>query len=180
MCWKTSPRPACPLWFSCTTNRIGRRLVQRAQRAGCTVVAVTVDLPAGRNTVTAARLRREDTRQCSNCHLTDAAGNQRPNTAAKPMFAGIDTEGLGLTSPSLTWDFVKQLKDMTSMKVVIKGIEAREDPSCASVAPTASWSRMRRPRDGERARHARVVAGGRGWRSGQGARAARWRRAPRH
>jgi 4-hydroxymandelate oxidase len=123
-----------PLWFQLyTTNRIEvtRQLVQRAQRAGCTVVAVTVDLPAGRNTVTAARGRREDTRQCSQCHLTDAAGNQRPNTAAKTMFAGINTEGLGLTSPSLTWDFIKQLKDMTSMKVVIKGIEAREDAELA-------------------------------------------------
>jgi isopentenyl diphosphate isomerase/L-lactate dehydrogenase-like FMN-dependent dehydrogenase len=123
-----------PLWFQLyTTNRIEvtRQLVQRAQRAGCTVVAVTVDLPAGRNTVTAARLRREDTRQCSNCHLVDAAGNQRPNTAAKTMFAGINTEGLGLTSPSLTWDFIKQLKDMTTMKVVIKGIEAREDAELA-------------------------------------------------
>jgi 4-hydroxymandelate oxidase len=123
-----------PLWFQLyTTNRIEvtRQLVQRAQRAGCTVVAVTVDLPAGRNTVTAARLRREDTRQCSNCHLVDANGNQRPNTAAKTMFAGINTEGLGLTSPSLTWDFVKQLKDMTTMKVVIKGIEAREDAELA-------------------------------------------------
>ena len=57
-----------PLWFQLyTTNRIEatRQMVQRAQRAGCTVVAVTVDLPGGRNTVTAARLRRDDTRTCS-------------------------------------------------------------------------------------------------------------------
>jgi 4-hydroxymandelate oxidase len=123
-----------PLWFQLyTTNRIEatRQMVQRAQRAGCTVVAVTVDLPAGRNTVTAARLRRDDTRLCSNCHVTDATGNPRQNTAAKPMFAGIDTEGLGLVSPSLDWDFIKRLKDMTTMKVVIKGIEAEEDAQLA-------------------------------------------------
>jgi 4-hydroxymandelate oxidase len=119
-----------PLWFQLyTTNRIEvtRHLVQRAQRAGCTVVAVTVDLPAGRNTVTAARLRRDDTRQCGNCHLTDADGNPRPNIAAKPMFAGINTEGLGLSSPALTWDFIRRLRDMTTMKVIIKGIEAEAD-----------------------------------------------------
>ena len=63
--------------------------------------------------------------------LTDAAGNPRQNTAAKPMFAGIDTEGLGLVSPSLDWDFIKRLKDMTTMKVVIKGIEAEEDAQLA-------------------------------------------------
>jgi isopentenyl diphosphate isomerase/L-lactate dehydrogenase-like FMN-dependent dehydrogenase len=123
-----------PLWFQLyTTNRIEvtRQLLQRAQRAGCTVVAITVDLPAGRNTVTATRMRRVDTRQCGNCHLTDAAGNQRPNTAAKTMFAGIDTEGLGLTSPALGWDFIKRVKDMTTMKVVIKGLEAAEDAALA-------------------------------------------------
>lgn len=125
---------AAPLWFQLyTTNRIEvtRQLLQRAQRAGCPVVAITVDLPAGRNTVTAARGRREDTRTCSNCHLVDERGNQRPNTAAKTMFAGIDTNGLGLTSPTLTWDFIKQVKDMTSMKVVIKGLESREDAELA-------------------------------------------------
>ncbi|MEY2853399.1 MAG: L-lactate dehydrogenase [Pseudomonadota bacterium] len=123
-----------PLWFQLyTTNRIEvtRELVQRAQRAGCTVVAVTVDLPAGRNTVTAARARREDTRVCRDCHLTDANGNPRSQISIKPLFAGIDTQGLGLTSPSLGWDFIRQLKDMTTMKVVIKGIEAEEDARLA-------------------------------------------------
>jgi isopentenyl diphosphate isomerase/L-lactate dehydrogenase-like FMN-dependent dehydrogenase len=123
-----------PLWFQLyTTNKIEvtRALVQRAQRAGCTVVAVTVDLPAGRNTVTAARLRRQDTRTCGNCHQVDAAGNPRAGIASKPMFTGIDTQGLGLTSPSLGWDFIRRLKDMTTMKVVIKGIEAEEDAALA-------------------------------------------------
>ena len=123
-----------PLWFQLyTTNRIEatRQMVQRAQRAGCVAVAVTVDLPAGRNTVTATRLRRQDTRTCGNCHQTDAAGNPRLSMSTKPMFAGMDTQGLGLTSPSLDWDFIKRLKDMTTMKVVIKGIEAGEDAAKA-------------------------------------------------
>jgi isopentenyl diphosphate isomerase/L-lactate dehydrogenase-like FMN-dependent dehydrogenase len=47
------------------------------------------------------------------------------------MFAGVNTQGLGLTSPSLTWDFVKRLKDVTKMKVVIKGLETREDAMLA-------------------------------------------------
>jgi 4-hydroxymandelate oxidase len=123
-----------PVWFQLyTTNRIEatRTMVLRAQRAGCPVVCVTVDLPAGRNTVTANRLRRNDTRVCGNCHVTDANGNPRQNIAIKPMFTGLDTNGLGLTSPSLNWDFIKRLKDMTTMKVVIKGIEAREDAELA-------------------------------------------------
>ena len=47
--------------------------------------------------------------------------------SAKPMFAGLETRGLGLTSPSLTWDFIKRLRDVTTIKVVIKGLEAGED-----------------------------------------------------
>jgi len=123
-----------PVWFQLyTTNKpeATRTMVQRAQRAGCTVMCVTVDLPAGRNTVTATRLRRGDTRVCGNCHVTDANGNPRQNISVKPMFTGLDTNGLGLTSPSLTWDYIRRLKDMTTMKVVIKGIEAREDAELA-------------------------------------------------
>jgi 4-hydroxymandelate oxidase len=125
---------AAPLWFQLyTTNRleVTQTLVQRAERAGCSVVAVTVDLPAGRNTVTAARMRRLDTRTCSQCHLVDANGNPRSQISIKPLFAGINTEGLGLTQPALTWDFVKQLREMTRMKIVIKGIEAEEDARLA-------------------------------------------------
>ncbi len=123
-----------PVWFQLyTTNRfdVTRKLLKRAEAAGCPVVAVTVDLPAGRNTETAARLRREDTRTCSACHVVDARGNPRLSLATEPMFQGIDTKGLALTSPSLTWDFIKRLKDATTLKVVIKGIEAREDAELA-------------------------------------------------
>lgn len=123
-----------PVWFQLyTTNRpeATRQIVQRAQRAGCTVMAVTVDLPAGRNTVTATRARREDTRLCAACHLTDANGNPRSQISIKPMFAGIDTNGLGLTDATLTWDYIRRLKDMTTMKVVVKGIESEADAALA-------------------------------------------------
>jgi 4-hydroxymandelate oxidase len=123
-----------PVWYQLyTTNQfeVTKKLVKRAEAAGCPVVAVTVDTPAGRNTETAARLRREDTRTCSNCHAVDDHGNPRPLISTKPMFSGIDTQGLGLTQASLTWDFVKRLKDVTKMKVVLKGIESREDAALA-------------------------------------------------
>ncbi len=123
-----------PVWFQLyTTNRFEatRQLLKRAESAGCPVVAVTVDLPAGRNTETAARLRREDTRLCSACHTVDAQGEPRLSLAAEPMFQGIDTRGLALTSASLSWDFIKRLRDATTMKIVIKGIEAGEDAALA-------------------------------------------------
>jgi isopentenyl diphosphate isomerase/L-lactate dehydrogenase-like FMN-dependent dehydrogenase len=128
-----------PIWFQLYTTDsfdITTILVKRAEAAGCNVVAVTVDLPAGRNTPTMARFQRADTRVCANCH-SDATGNlANPRVGGgvsneKPMFAGVNTQGLGLNSPSLTWDFIKRLKDVTKMKVVIKGLETREDASLA-------------------------------------------------
>jgi 4-hydroxymandelate oxidase len=123
-----------PVWYQLyTTNRfeVTKKLVKRAEAAGCPVVAVTVDTPAGRNTETASRLRRDDTRTCADCHAVDEHGNPRPLISTKPMFGGIDTQGLGLTQASLTWDFVKRLKDVTQMKVVLKGIESGADAALA-------------------------------------------------
>jgi 4-hydroxymandelate oxidase len=123
-----------PVWYQLyTTNQfeVTRKLVRRAEAAGCPVVTVTVDTPAGRNTETASRLRRADNRTCSDCHAVDDHGNPRPLISTKPMFAGINTEGLGLTQAALTWDFVKRLKDVTKMKVVLKGIESEEDAALA-------------------------------------------------
>jgi len=123
-----------PVWLQLyTTNRFEAttKIVKQAEAAGCPVVAVTVDLPAGRNTVTASRLRKDDTRTCANCHVVGPSGNPAPNLALKPLFTGLDTQGLGQTSPSLTWDFIKRLRDVTKMKIVIKGIEAMEDAQLA-------------------------------------------------
>jgi 4-hydroxymandelate oxidase len=58
-------------WYQLyTTNNFAATstLVKRAQAAGCPAVAVTVDLPAGRNTITATRLARTDARNCASCH----------------------------------------------------------------------------------------------------------------
>ncbi len=127
-----------PTWFQLYTTPdfdISTRLLRRAEAAGCTAVAVTVDLPAGRNTVTGTRLARQDARNCAACH-NDATGNRMnpragTGTASKPMFAGINMQGVGLTSPSLTWDFVKRVRDVTKMKVLVKGLEDGEDAKLA-------------------------------------------------
>ena len=36
-----------------------------------------------------------------------------------------------LNSPSLTWDFIKKLRGVTNMKILIKGLETREDATLA-------------------------------------------------
>jgi 4-hydroxymandelate oxidase len=122
------------LWYQLYTSSsfdITRKLVARAQAAGCPVVAVTVDLPAGRNTETDRRLARQDTRQCGSCHGTGGPGGNGVAAGTKPMFAGLDMKGIGLNNPSWGWDFVKRLKDVTTMKVLIKGLETEEDGALA-------------------------------------------------
>lgn len=114
-----------PLWYQLySTNSWDHTLalLQRAERAGCSSVCFTVDLPGGRNTETASILAREDDRFCEECHYP---GKQ------KPMFEGLDMEGVGLVDPSLTWDVIGRMKDATTMNVLVKGIEVREDAEAA-------------------------------------------------
>jgi isopentenyl diphosphate isomerase/L-lactate dehydrogenase-like FMN-dependent dehydrogenase len=120
-----------PVWFQLypTTDwNITRALVKRAEAAGCPVVAITVDNPTSAGRETLARGRRLDSRDCSTCHSTEPGGAYR----RKPMFDGIDTTKLTSTlTAHLTWDFVHRLQDITSMKIVLKGIVTAEDATLA-------------------------------------------------
>jgi 4-hydroxymandelate oxidase len=118
-----------PVWFQLYTTssfEVTTKLVKRAEAAGCPAVAVTVDLPAGRNIETALRLARTDTRTCTACHAPGGSA-----LFSRPMFAQIDTAGVQITSSSLTWDFIKRLRDVTKMKILIKGLESAEDAGLA-------------------------------------------------
>ena len=84
--------------------------VKRIERSGCPVLVWTVDLLGGRNLETAMRFRRLDTRECMSCHMTDPQ--------VRPGQAGQNT---------MTWETLRQLKNTTSMKIVVKGIESPED-----------------------------------------------------
>ena len=43
------------------------------------------------------------------------------------MFDGIDMKGIAINSPAFNWTHVDRLKKATRMKLVLKGIETRED-----------------------------------------------------
>ena len=108
------------VWFQLySTNRweYTEALLRRAEAAGCTTVCLTVDLPGGRNTETSAVLAREDDRFCEECHYGQA----------KPMFDGLDMQGVGLVDSALTWDVIGRMKEVTNMNVIIKGIEVGAD-----------------------------------------------------
>jgi 4-hydroxymandelate oxidase len=91
------------------------RLVRRVEAAGCKVLAWTVDGLEGRNLETSARLAKSDSRNCASCHAD----------RKKPMVYGE------LNPRVATWDYVDRLKKLTSMKVVLKGLDTREEAKLA-------------------------------------------------
>jgi 4-hydroxymandelate oxidase len=97
------------------------KLVHRVEAAGCPVLVWTIDLLGGRNTETATRLARTDSRDCSLCH-SDGVGSM----SNRAMFAGI-SGSMGINPPSATWEYVERLRKLTKMKLVLKGIETHED-----------------------------------------------------
>src|ERR1700722_10194733 len=115
-----------PVWYqlyAISNWGLTEKIVKRAEDAGCPVVAWTIDLLAGRNTETASRYRRIDNRQCADCH-GEPFGSV---TTSRPMFDGLDMKGAAMNSPTFTWENVDRLKKATRMKLVLKGIETRED-----------------------------------------------------
>lgn len=107
------------VWFQLypTPNReITRGLLRRAERAGCSVVALTIDTPVIGN-------------------------RERHSTTLARMLAGGEIrmgnyEGLigdeSIVDPSMTWDMVGWLTANTAMKVVLKGIVTHEDAKLAT------------------------------------------------
>jgi 4-hydroxymandelate oxidase len=102
-----------PVWYQLYASQdwaTTEQTVKRIERSGCPVLVWTVDILGGRNLETAQRLRRLDTRRCSDCHMTDPQ--------VRPGQAGQNT---------LTWETLRRLKNTTAMKVLVKGIESPED-----------------------------------------------------
>ncbi len=118
-----------PVWYQLyptTEWSVTRSLVKRAERAGCPVLVLTVDLQGGSNRETLKRWIKRDERQCSLCH--GEAGDWVTDLKRKPMFNGLDVSRItSIMLPKMTWDFVQQLRETASMKIVVKGIVTRED-----------------------------------------------------
>jgi 4-hydroxymandelate oxidase len=122
-----------PVWYQLYPTskwEIAVALAKRAERAGCQTIVITVDGLAQQNWETLARLRRVDTRQCSDCHGTTL----QSYLARKPNFDGIDLTGAAFNAISFTWDSVHRLRDVVKTKIVLKGILATEDAKLAADA----------------------------------------------
>jgi isopentenyl diphosphate isomerase/L-lactate dehydrogenase-like FMN-dependent dehydrogenase len=101
------------------------KLVHRVEAAGCQVLAWTIDTLGGRNAETAARLARTDTRNCLTCHPSGPDVNQGTSrNRTKPMLAGLSGE---INPAKADWSYLDRLKKLTTMKVLLKGIDTAED-----------------------------------------------------
>jgi 4-hydroxymandelate oxidase len=118
-----------PIWFQLYASprwEVSQALIKRAEAAGCPALVVTVDRLAGRNQETLFRLMRTDARECSVCH-------DRSSFAAR-MVRRHNYDGIDLTnitgsgeSANLSWDTVIRMREVTHMKILLKGIVTPED-----------------------------------------------------
>jgi isopentenyl diphosphate isomerase/L-lactate dehydrogenase-like FMN-dependent dehydrogenase len=119
-----------PVWFQLYATdqwTVTRAVVARVQAAGCPVLVLTVDnMP--NNRVTLARMARQDTRPCQACHTVVGP---RANLT-RPIFSGLDVSQATRLNPlDWNWDFVDRLRDLTPMKIVLKGIVTADDAKLA-------------------------------------------------
>jgi isopentenyl diphosphate isomerase/L-lactate dehydrogenase-like FMN-dependent dehydrogenase len=130
---QVSSARGAPVWFQLYASpkwEVAAALIKRAEAAGCPVLAVTVDRVAGRNQETLFRLMREDTRDCSGCHDRSSFAKRAQR---RHNYDGIDLSAITGSgeSSNLSWDTVKRMRDITKMKIVLKGIVTAEDAELA-------------------------------------------------
>jgi 4-hydroxymandelate oxidase len=122
-----------PVWFQLYASpswEVAAALIRRAEAAGCPVLVVTVDRVGGRNQETFFRLARDDTRDCSGCHDRSSFAKR---ALRRHNYDGIDltaVTGSGESS-NLSWETLKRMRDITKMKIVLKGILTAEDAELA-------------------------------------------------
>jgi 4-hydroxymandelate oxidase len=123
-----------PVWFQLYPTdkwEVAEALARRAEKAGAGAIVVTVDVLARQNWETLYRLWRTDTRDCSSCH----ALSMKSYVQRKPNFDGIDLAGVNTTAHStLTWSFLKRLRDTVKTRLLVKGVMTAEDARLAAEA----------------------------------------------
>ena len=122
-----------PIWFQLYASpswEVAQALIKKADAAGCPVLMVTTDRVGGRNQETLFRLMKSDSRECAGCH---DRGSFAARTSRRHNYDGIDLTSIkgGGESSNLTWDTVKRMRDVTRMKIVLKGIITADDAALA-------------------------------------------------
>ena len=126
-----------PVWFAGLGDTLNQPLIKRIESLGCPVLVWTVD-DGGANTIGAKSVQRAGVRdldreadsRCAGCH------NNLPKITRTQATAPMDVLGsvgslMGENSVKLSWEDVKRVRDLTRLKLVLKGIVTREDAALA-------------------------------------------------
>jgi 4-hydroxymandelate oxidase len=121
-----------PFWYQLYPTDVWantERMVRRAEAAGCPVMMITVDTQGGRNTETELRSVALDSRPCSACHPITKEGKK--GRRMMPMFQGFQNENFSIHNPAQTWAAIAKYRQLTKMKLILKGLETAEDARLA-------------------------------------------------
>jgi isopentenyl diphosphate isomerase/L-lactate dehydrogenase-like FMN-dependent dehydrogenase len=115
-----------PVWFQLYPTsdwNVTRQVLERADEAGCPAVALTIDAPAGSNREMLRRAGKRNSEECRVCHQP----GPEAFVAGHKTFEGIDYSGVKSGLRSITLDLIEQVRKVTKMKVIIKGVMTAED-----------------------------------------------------
>ena len=126
-----------PPWIAGLGSSLDEKLLRRIEATGCSVLVWTID-DGGANTIGAKSVQRAGVRdldreaddRCAGCHQNLPQITRITKDTPMDVLGAIGALQ-GETSLKLNWDDVKRVRDMTRMKIVLKGIVAGEDAALA-------------------------------------------------
>jgi 4-hydroxymandelate oxidase len=122
-------RPVWYQFYAANSWAVCEQMLRRVEAAGCTVIALTVDNTTGRLSETYLRTRPKDLQQCQACHEGGPGSPQ--SYFSRPMYQGLNMTGVLRQNPAMDWVFVDRLRTFWRGKLIIKGIDTREDARLA-------------------------------------------------
>jgi 4-hydroxymandelate oxidase len=126
-----------PMWIAGLGSSMDEKVLRRFEATGCPVLVWTID-DGGANTIGAKSVQRAGVRdldregddRCVGCHINLPKITRITPSTPMDVLGAIGSLQ-GETSVKLNWDDVKRVRDMTKMKIVLKGIVAGEDAALA-------------------------------------------------
>jgi (S)-2-hydroxy-acid oxidase len=120
-----------PVWqqlYATDDWSVTEAIVRRAEAAGATAIALTVDSRGPRNNETLKRAMLVDSRRCTDCH----PGNSHDLWRRAPMFSGVDVSRVtALSPPDLSPPFIDRLRRLVNGRLIVKGVVTGEDATVA-------------------------------------------------
>jgi len=118
-------RPVWYQFYAPSAWAVCEQMLRRVEAAGCSVIALTVDNTTGRLSETYLRTRPKDLQPCAACHQ---GGVGTPASyLSRPMYQGLNMTGVQRQNPAMDWAFVDRLRGFWRGKLLIKGIDTRQD-----------------------------------------------------